>query len=73
MNQVIQVAGQPDHAVHHHSVPIVGKPSTARRAAAGRFPARSFVDEDPVQDLTFELSLLVLIQRADPNLPSGIG
>ena len=70
--QVIQVAGQPVHAVHHDGVPVTGEPQQLCQLWSGRVPARGLVREDPIQDLAFELALLVLVQRAHAHVPDPL-
>jgi hypothetical protein len=70
--QVIEVAGEPVHAVHDDGVPVTGEPQQLSKLRPGRVPARGFVHEDPVQNLAFELAFLVLVQRADPHVPDPL-
>lgn len=57
--QVIQISGEPVHAVHNHCVPVAGKPQEFSKLRPGRVPAGGLVREDTVQDLAFELAFLV--------------
>jgi hypothetical protein len=70
--KVIEVAGEPVHAVHDDCVPVTGEPQQLSQLRSGRVPARGFVREDPVQNLAVELAFLVLVQRADPHVPDPL-
>jgi hypothetical protein len=67
--QVIEVAGEPVHAVNDHGDPFAGEPEQFSQLWPGGVPAGGLVYEDPVQNLAFKLALLVLIQRAHPQTP----
>lgn len=68
--RVIEVSGEPVHAVHDHGGSVAGEPQQFRELWAGRVPAGGLVREDPVQNLAFELAALVLVQRARPYVPT---
>ena len=65
--QVVEVAGEVVHAVHHDGVPVSGEPQELRKFRSGGVPTRGLVRED--QDLAIELALLVLVQRAYAHIP----
>jgi hypothetical protein len=67
--QVIEVAGEPVHAVHNQDVPVAGESQQFRELWAARVSARGPVCEDPVQNQAFKLAFLVLIQRAPRTYP----
>jgi hypothetical protein len=62
--QVIEVACEPVHAVHQDRTPSRAKPRSSRKLRPGGVPAGDLAGEHPVQDLTVEVSFLVLVQRA---------
>jgi hypothetical protein len=66
--QVIQVAGEPVHAVHDDGVPVTGEEQQLRQFRPGSVPARGLIRKDPVQNLAVELAFLVLVQGADPHI-----
>ena len=66
--QVIEVPGEPVHAVHHDSVPVTGETQQFFQLRSGGVPAGSLVREDPVQHQSVELALLVLVQCAHPHV-----
>jgi hypothetical protein len=70
--QVIQVAGEPVHAVHRDRVTVAGEPQQLRELGPGSVPPGSLVREDPVQDQPVELASLVLIQSAYPHIPNPL-
>jgi hypothetical protein len=54
--QVVQVAGEPIHAVHHHCVPVTCDAQQLGQFRSGRVPARGLVREDPLQNLAVKLA-----------------
>ena len=70
--QVIEVAGEPVHAVHNHGVPVAGEPQQLGQLWPGGVSAGGVVREDPVQNLAIELAFLVLVQRAYSHVPDSL-
>lgn len=70
--QVIEVAGEPVHAVHDDGVPVADEPEQLGQLRPGGVLAGGFVGEDPVQDLAVELALLVLVNGADPYVADAL-
>lgn len=66
--KVIQVAGKPVHTVHHDYIPVTGEPKQFCQLRPRSFPAGSFVSKDSIQNLPLELTFLVLIKGADPDV-----
>jgi hypothetical protein len=70
--QVIEVPGEPVHAVDHNSVAIPGEPQQLRKLRSGSVPAGGLVREDPVQNYSFELAFLILVKSAYSDLPDPL-
>jgi hypothetical protein len=66
--QVIQIAGQPIHAVDDDGIAFAGESEQSLKLGAVDVLARCLVGENPVERLTFQLAIDILIERADPDI-----
>jgi hypothetical protein len=58
--------------LHDDGVPVPGEPQQFREFWPRGVPAGGLVHKDPIQNLAFELALLVLVQRAHANVPDPL-
>jgi hypothetical protein len=70
--QVIEVPGEPVHAVHDQGVPVPEEAQQLLQLRALRVLARGLVREGPVQLDALELADRVLVQTADPDVSNAL-
>ncbi len=73
LSQVIQIAGQPVHAVHHERVPFARqRPAVDPTVAGGDILTGRFVDKHPVHHNLVQLAVGVLIDAAHPDISDAL-
>jgi hypothetical protein len=70
--QVIKVAGQPIHAMHHDRVTIAHEGEQRFQFGPVSVLARRFVREYPGHLDVFQLPFRVLIETANPDIPDAL-
>ena len=66
--QVVQVARQPVHAVHHHRVALTGEGEQPFQFRTLRVLTRSLVGKEPIDLDLLELAFRVLVEAAHPDV-----
>ena len=71
-SQVVQVARQPVHAVHHHRVALAGEGEQPFQFRTLRVLTRSLVGKEPIDLDMLELAFRVLVEAAHPDVADAL-
>ena len=70
--QVVEVARQPVHAVHHHCVVLAREGEQPFQFRTLPVLARSFVGKEPIDRDMLELAFRVLVEAAHPDVADAV-